>query len=161
MTNKQKVELFEQALKRVVHLSQFHQVAPCVLREVREALEESTSCVDSLGHAELDDFDDQLDLFNSLLPHYSQFQYTTSRKEHEDEFGDTVFKGDTYFKRGGFTGAFDDVIKVSSRSMNTILRMFVNRNPIVHQLGTAMLQKHRDRLHDSANRMPELVDVVR
>ena len=86
-------------------------------------------------------------LYGSGFHGMSKWEYVEARKQHTDEFGRTVEKGEVYFTRhrGGFGY---DVFKVSRRSMEKILELlFVNNEPFLAYTRElkAKLKKQDDR----------------
>jgi len=93
----------------------------------------------------------RLDCLNALygikLHGAERWKYVEARKQHTDEFGRTVEKGEVYFTRhrGGFGY---DVFKVSRRSMEKILELlFINNEPFLAYTRElkAKLKKQDDR----------------
>ena len=80
-----------------------------------------------------EEFATRLDCLNALYGSRSsavtRWKYVEARKKHTDEFGDTIQKGEVYFRRhrGGFGY---DVFKVSRGSMEKILELlFFDNQP--------------------------------
>ncbi len=66
-------------------------------------------------------------LYGSGFHGMSKWEYVEARKQHTDEFGDTIQASEVYFRRnrGGFAY---DMFKVSRRSMETILELLFFKN---------------------------------
>lgn len=66
-------------------------------------------------------------LYGSRLHGAKRWEYVEARKEHIDEFGDSIQKGDLYLRRYREGFAYD-VFKISRRSMETVLEMLFLNN---------------------------------
>lgn len=82
----------------------------------------------------------KVNLFNSLYyPDYNTWQLTKARKEHCDEFGDSIDEGEYYYKYQ-HGPAFDDVIKLSRSSIEKIIFLIFD--------GNLVLQRYCDQITD-------------
>ena len=62
---------------------------------------------------------EMVDRINAFASDYSPWKLTHARKEHQDLFGEVINPGEYYFKHGSGP-AFDDVVKLSTLSMERL-----------------------------------------
>jgi hypothetical protein len=104
-----------------------------------------------------DEFNKRVDLLNALNTEYSQWQYTTARKNHQDIFGDLIKESETYFKRSNGP-AFDNVIKISQRSMDRLIYVLFSYNPRLDEVANYLAQERMNNLREALNRSSKVID---
>lgn len=87
---------------------------------------------------------------NALLGLYYEFRYTDARKQHTDELGDVIKRGDVYFKRRRGV-AYDDVIKLSRASMDAVLFALFDGSEILRGLGASLLERQKKEILQQLN----------
>jgi hypothetical protein len=96
-----------------------------------------------------ENFNKYLQLLNALSSEYSQWHYTTARKDHVDLFGGAIKHGEEYFKRGNGP-AFSDVIKISQQSMDRLLYALFSWNPTAEGIGVEIQKIRMAKLREIA-----------
>ncbi|MFN3736590.1 hypothetical protein [Hydrogenophaga sp.] len=79
------------------------------------------------------DFQLALDRLNAINHQWLQWQATTARKEHEDEFGDLISDREVYFTMPR-PGSVSSTFKLSRRSMETYLGLMFQGAPMLEKL---------------------------
>ena len=83
-----------------------------------------------------------VELLNTLYPWLSEWRLVQARKDHNDEFGDSVHKDEFYYKRD-FPW---DAIKVSRRSMKALVFCLFDGNPGLKRLTKEFRQEIQERM---------------
>ena len=91
-------------------------------------------------------------LLNAFMTRYGQWNRQTANKDHTDEFGDLVKRGEHYYSRQ-IGGGFGDVSKVSAGSMEKVLRIVFQANGAGLGLAKELLKEKDDAMLDVARRM--------
>lgn len=81
------------------------------------------------------EFREAFEKFNALHG-YTDWKQTTARKGHEDLFGVQILEHEVYFKKS--LGGWSEVTKLSQTSMEKILYVVIELNPILAGLGQKM-----------------------
>jgi len=82
-------------------------------------------------------FAEKIELLNTLLNPYMQWQSVVARKDHKDLFGVTIKQYEVYFKR--IHGqAYGDVIKISRESMDKIVYVLLDGDFRLQELSKTM-----------------------
>lgn len=97
-------------------------------------------------------FAEKLTLLNVLLNPYSQWQYTTARKKHEDLFGVPIKEGEVYLKRS-CGAAYDDVIKLSRESMDKFIYCLFNGDFFIQGLAEQIQRKNILDMQEQINKV--------
>lgn len=90
-------------------------------------------------------FDEAFRLLNAF---YGNWPWKTihARKDHNDEFGDVIETGEEYFSRD-IGIAWGDNLKLSIRSMDVLLTIFLCDNAFGNSVGTLLAQQQDLELH--------------
>lgn len=97
-----------------------------------------------------DGFWEDFNRFNALFEWY-RWQTTDARKDHEDEFGDRIQAGETYFSRDMGAG-WTDKAKLSRRSMEVLLRCVLWSNPRGKMVAEELKKVDQDQLRQAGER---------
>ena len=103
-----------------------------------------------------DEFNVAVEMLNALSDIYRPFQWTTANKEHVDEFGDKIDRGDSYFKRE-LGGGFGNVLKLSARSMEILCGCLFFNNRQLTAVAEKMVKQRVEELADVQGRMSRLL----
>lgn len=101
-----------------------------------------------------DELTKMVEKLNTINHPYSQWKWTSARKDHKDEFGKQVKGGEEYFTRE--TGPFDR-LKLSRDSMDILIYVLFNDNSGLHNLTDGLLEKERERMHEVMNKLGEII----
>ncbi len=85
-----------------------------------------------------------VELLNTLYPWLSEWRLVRARKDHDDEFGDSVRKDEFYYKRS--LGSPWDALKVSRRSMEALVSCLFDGNPGLQRLTKESRQEIQERM---------------
>lgn len=77
------------------------------------------------------DFNEKLELLNSLFNPQNGWKAIESRKEHMDDWGDTVAQGETYYAR--YAGSINPT-KLSRRSIEKMMDALFDHNPWLERM---------------------------
>jgi len=102
-----------------------------------------------------DEFWEVFNKFNCLNGDWERWETPVARKQHCDLFGDTVDIGEVYFKKQ-VGQAFDQVVKVSIRSMAKILYVALLQSGRLMQLASQCADDDWQRMVQMANRRGSL-----
>jgi len=103
-----------------------------------------------LGERELEDHEEKyLDLLN-LLCGYWDFSVTHARKDHIDEFGDTIEGGDYYVSRK-YNPGYHNTFKISLKNMRAIIRILFWGNETIKQICNKLEQVKNQQLIEASN----------
>lgn len=97
-----------------------------------------------------DGFWEDFKRFNALFEGY-RWQTTEARKDHEDEFGNRIQAGESYFSRD-MGPAWTDKAKLSRRSMEALLRCVLWSNPRGEMVAEELRKVDQDRLRQATDR---------
>ena len=94
-----------------------------------------------------EEFRVHLEALNGLHHELSQWQGTSATKDHVDEFGDTINSGDNYYSRP-LGGSVSAVLKLSRRSMETLLDCLFSTNGPLLQYGHQVKNQRFEQLRE-------------
>lgn len=97
-----------------------------------------------------DGFWEDFNRFNALFEGH-RWQPTDARKDHEDEFGNRIQDGETYFSRDIGPG-WADKAKLSRRSMEVLLRCILWSNPRGKMVAEELKRVDQDQLRQTGER---------
>jgi hypothetical protein len=98
-------------------------------------------------------FEKYLKRLNALGNPYSNWSYIQARKVHVDELGDQILNGEIYFKRS-YGVAYNDVFKLSRRSMDKVLFLLFNGNFYLQTIADQFIMKEFEKLSVAINKLP-------
>lgn len=98
-----------------------------------------------------DGFREDFNRFNALFGEY-RWQTTDARKNHQDEFGNPIQEGETYFSRD-MGPSWTDKAKLSRRSMEILLRCVMWSNPRAEMVAEELKKVDQDRLRQATERV--------
>jgi hypothetical protein len=100
-----------------------------------------------------EDFAEALKRLNALSGPVWHWQRTEAIKDHTDEFGEQIKKGDAYYKRRHGAG-FDAMLKLSRGSMDKLLLAVIYTCPNAEAAADIILEEAAEQLRAVANRLP-------
>ena len=106
-----------------------------------------------------DEFRKLVEKLNALYPALDRWKFTTARKAHEDEFGDSIQEGATYFKRQ-YDVAWDAVLKLSRNSMEMLLFCIFNGNFQLQKHCEELVKEEREKLAEEHEKHSPLKQVL-
>lgn len=98
-----------------------------------------------------------LALFNGFFGTF-RWQDTMARTDHVDEFGDAVVSGEVYFTR---KLGVAERLKLSRRSMSTLLRVFFDTNSGADRLGRVLVEEAHQKLVRAVDAVDARLDAGR
>ena len=103
-----------------------------------------------------------VELLNTLYPWLSEWRLVRARKNHNDEFGDSVPKDEFYYKRSH--GVPRDDQKLSRRSMDSLVLCLFNGNPglvrLTKEFGQEIQERMQALMRNTLERFSPLATVV-
>lgn len=99
-----------------------------------------------------EEFNKLLDCLMGVTNEYAQWSPTKANKEHDDFWGDTIKRGEIYYKRC-YGRTYDDIIKLSERSMDKLLFAIFAGNPDLKILGEHINKERFERLHQAGSKL--------
>lgn len=81
----------------------------------------------------------------ALQGQWPAWEAPEARKEHEDAFGVTIKRGETYFKKQ-VGSPFADPVKLSRSSMEKLLYIFVATSPQMEAMADLLIQEQEAHL---------------
>lgn len=85
-------------------------------------------------------------LLNTLYYPSDEWRLVRARKDHDDLFGDQISEGEFYYKRE-YGAAWDDVIKVSRRSMDALMYCLFCGNLELERLTKDLERQRQEEIH--------------
>lgn len=89
---------------------------------------------------------------SALHGKWQAWEMPEANKEHEDAFGVTIKRGETYFRKQTGPG-FASVVKLSRSSMEKLLYVFVATSPQVEAIADVLIQEQAAQLRAAADRI--------
>ena len=86
-----------------------------------------------------------VDRINAFASEYSPWKFTHARKEHQDLFGAVIKPGEYYFKHGSGPG-FDNVVKLSTLSMEKLCFALFESAIFLKPLADQILERRQKRM---------------
>jgi hypothetical protein len=89
---------------------------------------------------------------NTLFPESAPWRPIKARREHNDLFGNVIGDGDVYYGRQVGAG-WDDAIRLSRVSMDTLLYALFTRNPGLREAADEVVRLRVKRMSDVYRRL--------
>lgn len=97
-----------------------------------------------------------VDLLNAVVHHDSLgWRMTSARKAHVDEFGDEIKRGEDYYRRESGPEVVD-VLRLSVRSMDKVLRVLFEWNNGGLAMAKLVLRERDDSIRAALDRLDEV-----
>jgi hypothetical protein len=97
-----------------------------------------------------------VDLLNAVVHHDSLgWRMTSARKAHIDEFGDEIKRGEDYYRRESGPEVVD-VLRLSVRSMDKVLRVLFEWNNGGLAMAKLVLRERDDSIRAALDRLDEM-----
>ena len=97
-----------------------------------------------------------VDLLNAVVHHDSLgWRITSARKAHIDEFGDEIKRGEDYYRRESGPEVVD-VLRLSVRSMDKVLRVLFEWNNGGLAMAKLVLRERDDSIRAALDRLDEM-----
>ena len=97
-----------------------------------------------------------VDLLNAVVHHDSLgWRMTSARKAHIDEFGDEIKRGEDYYRRESGPEVVD-VLRLSVRSMDKVLRVLFEWNNGGLAMAKLVLRERDDSIRAALDRLDEV-----
>ena len=97
-------------------------------------------------------FETYLTFLNHFTNDYFQWEHTTARKNHIDEYGIEINKGDVYYKRN-HTSSHSDYLKLSETSMDKLLFLTIEGNQKFQAYGENFENKRQEDFRAAMNKV--------
>ncbi len=94
---------------------------------------------------------------NAVAGGFFHWQRTVAKREHTDEFGDKIKTDETYYSRA-LGGSWHKVLRVSSRSMDSLMFSFFEGNPWLLQFVDSRLAAQDKKSRSAMEQIDKFLD---
>lgn len=99
-----------------------------------------------------DDLDKKVEMLNAFISEYSPWQLTHANKDHGDLFGETIERGERYYKRRCGV-AYDDVLKLSQLSMARMCHALFRSASFLESIAEQILKNRAENLQKEMKKL--------
>ena len=93
-----------------------------------------------------EDFERDLERLNAFENPYTPWRSLVGRKDHVDEFGEAIEKGEVHYVKEVGASSFTSPLRLSRSSIEKVLYVAVHLNPGIQALGDKLVKRTRDEL---------------
>ncbi len=103
-----------------------------------------------MNYLTFEEFDIYLSYLKEMGDNYFPWRESTARKEHIDEYGETIQINDVFYKRD-YGPRANEVFKMSESSMEKLLYLLFHKNHKLQAMGQDLVDKKRKAMQEAVN----------
>ncbi len=99
-----------------------------------------------------DELNKKVEILNAFISEYFPWQLTRANKDHIDLFGETIEKGESYYKRQ-CGAAYDDVLKLSQLAMARLCHALFRSTSLLEPIAEQILKGRWEKMQEAVNKL--------